>query len=156
MLRRIPRAESGAALVEFAILAPLLILLLFGIIEFSWIFSQNLDARHGSREGARIAAVDGFVDTNSDGTITADEVAAQVCARMDTAAVTADTLISAARTGNTVGSDITVTVDAPAQSITGLFSAFIPSTLRLTSTTTIRLEQPNPDWPVIPLGEPCP
>ncbi|HKY46408.1 MAG TPA: TadE/TadG family type IV pilus assembly protein, partial [Acidimicrobiia bacterium] len=29
--------ERGANLVEFAILAPLLIMLLFGIVEFAWI-----------------------------------------------------------------------------------------------------------------------
>ena len=149
------RREDGAALVEFAVLAPLLILLLFGIIEFAWLFSQNLDARHGAREGARIAAVDEFVDTDSSGSISAAEAAQQVCIRMDTAAVSGDTRISTTRTGTTVGSDITVTVDAPPQSLTGLFTNFIPSTLRLVATTTIRLEQPSPIWPVF-ANELCP
>ena len=54
-LRR--RAESGAALVEFALLAPLLILLVLGIVEFGWLFGQFNDVRHGAREGARFAAV---------------------------------------------------------------------------------------------------
>ncbi|MCZ6566869.1 MAG: pilus assembly protein, partial [Actinobacteria bacterium] len=51
------RGEKRANLVEFAILAPFLILLLFGIIEFAWVFATNLDVKHGAREGARITAV---------------------------------------------------------------------------------------------------
>jgi len=147
--------EHGAALVEFAVLAPLLILLLFGLIEFSWLFSQNLDVRHGAREGARIAAVDGFADTDGNGTVSPGEVAAQVCSRMDAGAVAGDTLISTTRTGGTVGSDVAVTVDAPPQSLTGFFATFIPSSMRLRSTVTNRLEQPNPVWPIF-AGEPCP
>ena len=44
------RGERGASLVEFAILAPLLIVLVLGIVEFGWLFSQNNDVRHGPRE----------------------------------------------------------------------------------------------------------
>jgi Flp pilus assembly protein TadG len=51
------RRERGASIVEFAIVAPLLFLLLFGIIDFGWAFSQNLDVKHAAREGARLAAV---------------------------------------------------------------------------------------------------
>jgi Flp pilus assembly protein TadG len=50
--------ERGAALVEFAVLAPLLVFLIFGIIEFGWLFGQYNDIRHAAREGARFAAVD--------------------------------------------------------------------------------------------------
>ena len=32
--------ERGANLVEFAVLAPLLILLVIGIVEFGWLFGQ--------------------------------------------------------------------------------------------------------------------
>ena len=41
-----------------ALVAPFLLLLLFGIIEFAWVFGQNLSVTHGAREGARLAAVD--------------------------------------------------------------------------------------------------
>lgn len=44
---------------EFAILAPVLILLVFGIIEFGWLFGQYNDVKHGAREGARLASVNG-------------------------------------------------------------------------------------------------
>ena len=70
--------ERGANLVEFAILAPLLIMLLFGIIEFAWIFAQNLDVRHGAREGARLAAVNFPAGVNNGGVRTAGNLTALV------------------------------------------------------------------------------
>ena len=51
--------EGGAALVEFAVLAPLLLLLVLGIVEFGYTFGQYNGVRHAAREGARYAAVDG-------------------------------------------------------------------------------------------------
>ena len=51
------RGQRGAALVEFAILVPLLFGILFGIVDFGYSFSRTLDIRHGSREGARLVAV---------------------------------------------------------------------------------------------------
>lgn len=125
--------ERGAALVEFAVLAPLLILLLFGIIEFAWIFSQNLDVRHGAREGARLAAVDELPAS-------AQEVADAICDRMDTVETTS-TLISVDATGDTIGNEITVKVQAPPTTLTGIMSSFIPASLNLTSEVVIRAEK---------------
>jgi Flp pilus assembly protein TadG len=58
------KSERGANLVEFALVAPFLILLLFGIIEFAWVFAQDLTVKHGAREGARLAAVTFGADTD--------------------------------------------------------------------------------------------
>lgn len=129
-VRRSLRNERGASLVEFALIAPLLFLLLFGIIEFAWLFAQNLDVKHGAREGARLAAVDELTG------------AADVCARMDSAAISGQTLVSATRSDDPIGSDITVTVDAPAETLTGFLDWAIPAGTRLQSTVVIRLEQP--------------
>lgn len=48
--------ERGAALVEFAILVPLLIMLLFGIVSAGLAFSQQLSLTHAAREAGRYAA----------------------------------------------------------------------------------------------------
>lgn len=47
--------RRGAALVEFAVVAPLLFLVLFGIIEFGQIFKVRQTCQHAAREGCRIA-----------------------------------------------------------------------------------------------------
>lgn len=56
-VRRFVRAERGAAAVEFAlVLIPLMVLLL-GIIEFGFIFNQQLTVTNAAREGARVLAI---------------------------------------------------------------------------------------------------
>lgn len=54
--------EQGAAVIEFAVLLLLLIPLIFGIIEFGFLWAQShylsQAAREGARAGARIAAYD--------------------------------------------------------------------------------------------------
>ena len=63
MGRRSPlNREHGAAAVEFALVAPLLILLVFGIIEFGRAWSARNVYISAAREGARVAAVGGDVD----------------------------------------------------------------------------------------------
>jgi hypothetical protein len=49
--------ESGTALVEFAIIAPLLFLLVFGIIEFGRAYNAQNTLTHAAREGVREFAI---------------------------------------------------------------------------------------------------
>jgi Flp pilus assembly pilin Flp len=51
------RDQEGAAAVEFALLLPLLVLLLFGMIEFGLAFNTRIQATNAAREGARQAVV---------------------------------------------------------------------------------------------------
>jgi Flp pilus assembly protein TadG len=51
------RDERGAAAVEMAIVLPVLILLVFGIIEWSIYFNRLQGLQAAAREGARVAAL---------------------------------------------------------------------------------------------------
>ena len=51
------RDQDGAAAVEFALLLPLLVLLLFGLIQFGLAFNTKIQATNAAREGARMAVV---------------------------------------------------------------------------------------------------
>ena len=51
--------ERGATLVEFALVVPLLMLFIFGSIDFGWAFGQHINVRGAVREGARLAVVNG-------------------------------------------------------------------------------------------------
>lgn len=55
--RRRGRDEEGAAAVEFALVAPLVLLLLFGIIGYGFLLSFRQAISQGAAEGARSAAV---------------------------------------------------------------------------------------------------
>ena len=64
-LKIIPFDQKGAAAVEFAIILPLLVMLLFGIIEFGIILYDKAMITNASREGARAGIVfdpDGISD----------------------------------------------------------------------------------------------
>ena len=134
--------ERGASLVEFAILAPLLIVLVFGVIDFSWVFAQNLGVRSGAREAARIAAVD-----FGDGQAIADEV----CARTDFVSnvellITSDQTLVPPNTEYNPGDEVTTTITSDIDTLTGLFDSFFPTPFTLSSSVSIRLEQVPPSW----------
>jgi Flp pilus assembly protein TadG len=69
------RTQRGTAVVEFALILPLLVVIVFGIIEFSILFYDKAMVTNASREGARVGIVfnvDGNGDwvAVDDGTIT--------------------------------------------------------------------------------------
>lgn len=145
-IERRTRRDRGAALVEFAFVMPILFLLVFGIIEFGWGFLQNLDVRHGAREGARLAAVNSFADKTTP-TNRVDAIIDEVCARMDTGdglvTVTVEldgSLVGDPSTGE-VGDAVAVTIDRELEQLTG-FLGFALDDVDLTSKVTTRLEQP--------------
>jgi Flp pilus assembly protein TadG len=51
------RSESGASAVEFALLLPVLMMILFGIIEFGFALYRQAILTNASREGARLGIV---------------------------------------------------------------------------------------------------
>ena len=63
--------QEGAVAVEAAILFPILIVLLFGIIEFSVLFYDKAMLTNASREGARLGIVYDYPDRPSDADISA-------------------------------------------------------------------------------------
>jgi Flp pilus assembly protein TadG len=64
-----PRGEAGASAVEFAIVLPILVLLIFGIIEFSVALYDKAMITNACREGAR-AGIVYRVPSVTDGEIT--------------------------------------------------------------------------------------
>jgi Flp pilus assembly protein TadG len=56
-LHRIRGDEDGAALVEFALVVPILLVLLFGLVDFGKAFNYWIDETHLANEGARWAVV---------------------------------------------------------------------------------------------------
>jgi Flp pilus assembly pilin Flp len=56
--RRRLRGESGAAIVEFALILPFLCLMLVLMVDFGRAFNYWIDTTHLASEGARLAAVD--------------------------------------------------------------------------------------------------
>jgi predicted outer membrane lipoprotein len=51
-----PTKERGAALVEFALILPLVLMLAFGVITAAIAYNHKIDLTHAAREGARYGA----------------------------------------------------------------------------------------------------
>lgn len=123
------KREQGQTMTEFALVLPLLALLLFGVIQFGIVFHQYVTLTDAVRAGARQGAVGRHV---------ADPVAETEDRVRDSAAD-----LDQAKLGVTVssswaqGSDVTVTATYPYNiSLLGV----VVKSGNLTSTTTERVE----------------
>jgi hypothetical protein len=56
--------ESGAELIEFALVLPLLLLVVLGIIDFGFLFQRYEVITNAAREGARVAILPGYLDAD--------------------------------------------------------------------------------------------
>jgi len=63
-MQNLKTGQKGVAALEFAIILPFLVLLTFGIIEFSILFYNKAMVTNASREGARAGIV--FADPRAD------------------------------------------------------------------------------------------
>ena len=63
-IRRKLKREDGQSMVEFALILPIFLLILCGIIDFGWLFYNQLSLNNACREGARYAVV--HTDENAD------------------------------------------------------------------------------------------
>lgn len=132
-------------MVEFAVVAPLLFLLLFGIIDFGWAFSQNLDVKHAAREGARLAAVNAATGADPDARL--DALIAEIRQRSTELAddetevyvAFADGPADANTTSGDIGDSVVVCVRHPLRSITGATTQFMSGSLH--TKAVIRMEK---------------
>ncbi len=117
--------ERGQALVEFTLVVPLLVILLFGIVEIGRIGNAYLTVTHAARHGARYGAV------GADNT--------QITARVldsATALNPAGIQTSILRSGG----DIRVRVAYPVTLITPVISGMIPNPVVVSSEVVMRME----------------
>lgn len=135
--------EKGASAVEFALVLPLLLTLVFGIMETGWLFAQQVEVRNAAREGARMAVV----DYPNPGSGDSGAIVTQVCARASLSFDRASVTI--VDTGND-SAKVTVTQDYA--SLTGFLPFF--NSVTITSVVEMRIERDEVTWADIttPLG----
>lgn len=154
------RSERGAALVEFALIATPLFLILFGTIEFGWAFFQLNDIRHGAREGIRVVVVNSAVNPDygdaEHGTpmTPTEKLAQETCERMDQKDGVVVELIyresdpaADADDFPEVGDDVELRTSKPLDQLTMVFDTIL-SSVTIDEVITSRLEQ-NPPTGVV-------
>lgn len=106
------KRRAAAAAVEFAVVAPLLFLLVLGMAEFGRMLMVQQILTNGAREGARKAVLPGSTDADVQGTIDS---------YMSNASISGHTRsISPSATTATAGTQITVTVSVPYNNVSWL------------------------------------
>ncbi len=138
--------QRGQAVIEFALVTPLLLILVFAIIDFGWAMGDKVDLTNGARAGARTAVTGrSLADIRSSvqnrvghGIITDPASQVQVQYHMNS---------QHCAQGNTTllpGDTVTVTVSYNYDPLTPL-GAFINSTVlnnaTITASSQMRLEQ---------------
>lgn len=65
-LRRRRGSSRGSVVVEFALVTPLLLMVVFGIIDFGWMIDRANVVNNATRDAARVASLDGtYADITS-------------------------------------------------------------------------------------------
>jgi hypothetical protein len=140
------RGERGANLVEFAIVLPVLLALVFGIVEFGIAFNDYISVRQGARDGARQAAVANFgTATGCSGVDTSTSAGKLICLTKTRVGLDgpgyADTKVKViVPSPYQVGEDLSVCAVYPLDSVTGLFSPLLDGKY-LKTKVTMRVEQ---------------
>src|ERR1041384_1582067 len=128
------RSESGASAVEFAWLLPVLMMILFGIIEFGMALYRQAILTNASREGARLGIV---VSTPPITTVMID---AAIDTYLTSAGITPGTVGRTIVAGGITGTPVSVTLTLPYTfvSLPGLTG--ITPTINLNALTVMRHE----------------
>ena len=135
-MARNARRERGAAAVEFALLLPLLLLLVFGLIDFGRALNAQITLTQAAREGARLAALGQTVAAVQSRTQTAATGLSSVSVTVTACPVGAGSGVNAVVTASYSFSFVT-----PINAIAGLFgSSGFGSTLTLTATGVMPCE----------------
>ncbi|WP_043440685.1 TadE/TadG family type IV pilus assembly protein [Arthrobacter sp. L77] len=117
-MRRL-RSEQGATAVEFALVVPLLLVLLIGVIEFGRVFNTQLQLTAAARESVRVMAIQKQPDT-------ARNAALAAAPGLAPALTAANVQVSPSSCSSTT--DVTVTISYSVSLLSGLFADAVPLT----------------------------
>lgn len=143
------RDQGGAVVVEFALIVPMLLLVVFGVLDFGYMLNRSTVVSNASRDGARVASLGG---THADilGTITSELAAAGIPTSSPTTVIKIDckkvdgTACNATSTSYDTqaesGATALVTVTYNYAYITPLISQIFGSTQSLVQPTQMRVE----------------
>lgn len=139
--RRRSDERSGAATVEMAVVLPVFVTIMLGMIEFGRALMVGQLVTNAAREGARLAVINGTVNNDVS---TQVKTFLQGAANVAQADVTVNITISNAAAGGqlnatTTGDLVTVTVSIPFSKVSYLTPKFLTNT-NLTGISAMRHE----------------
>ena len=130
------KKEDGQAMVEFALILPIFLLILCGIIDFGWLFYNQLSLNNACREGARYAVVNTAEDASTQAIINHIENSTTTVFANDGVDIE---IIYTAPNDPTSG-DIKVTLEAEISFFTPVLSTVMGKEKTITSTVIMKVE----------------
>lgn len=130
------KREDGQAMVEFALVLPVFLLILCGIIDFGWLFYNQLSLNNACREGARYAVVN---TADGSGTQAIEEHIKNLTTNVF-ANDGVDINIEYTSQGDPTTGDIKVTLEADISFFTPVLSTVLGKEKTITSTVTMKVE----------------
>ncbi|MCR3921642.1 MAG: pilus assembly protein [Firmicutes bacterium] len=122
--------QKGQAIVESALVVPIILLLLLGMVEMGRVTNAYLVVTHAARHGARYGAVGA----------TNDEIIERIIDVATPLNPAELTIVIMPETGRAAGGDIQVSVTYPVQLITPVVESLISNPFPVKSEITMRIE----------------
>lgn len=132
---RMRNREEGQSALEFALVLPVLLLVVCGILDFGWMFYNKLSVENGCREGARYACVNSSVTDIE--TLVKDKVLANIPGSLkDDTEVT----VTFTDTTNPTLGDVKVQVSAQVQTLTPVLGTVYGNSMGISYDIVMKVE----------------
>ncbi len=129
------KKQEGASLVEFSVIAPLFVVLLFGLVEFGMSIYDKELLTNASREGARFGVI--YCTPRK----TSTQIQSQVQTYLTNAGFTDTATINVTGAGGASGSQLSVSVSYPYHfQVLPNFVSGLAGTMTLRSNTIMLME----------------
>lgn len=128
------KRENGQSAVEFVLVLPILLLIVCGILDFGWLFYNQLSVENACREGARVGCVNAQ-DAQLDQIVT-DKVEAILPKNLKSVVV--DSKLT--NPTSPLEGDLKVNVKAEMNTLTPVLGVIYGKTKELSYTVTIKTE----------------
>ena len=129
--RKLIRDKRGQALVELALVVPVLLTLVLGIVEFGRVFSVYMTIQHAAREGVRLGIL-GATDAEIIGRVQANS------ATLDLGKMSVN--VSPGASLRTPGTIMTVSVAYNFAVVVPIINTLVGSTIPIATTVSMRVE----------------
>lgn len=135
-MKKLFKREEGQALVEMALVLPILLAVVCGIIDFGWLFYNQLSLQNGCREGARKACIVAYEGTRDQDVH--DKIVENIPGNLEDSL---DVNITLDETDKKNGPYITVEVSADVRVLTPVAGVFFSGqVMHLNSEVTMKVE----------------
>jgi Flp pilus assembly protein TadG len=143
--------ERGSAFVEFALVAPILLLLMFGVLDFGRLFFTQLTLQHALREAGRFAVTGNKMANPGGGSskmsrvASIKQIAQQSAAGLDLTNIQIKSIHGGTNHAGGPSDTVTISLTTNVKLLTPLVATFFPQgASKITASTTFKNEPFDP------------